>query len=65
MTLDLSALVFGLGFLCVVEGLVIALAPRRLDEMLALLARLTIDTRRRIGLILLAAGVLLIWLAGA
>ena len=52
-----------LGLVLVVEGLVLALAPRRLEEMLVLLARMVPEQRRLIGLGALAFGLALIWLA--
>ncbi|MBC7154341.1 MAG: DUF2065 family protein [Rhodobacteraceae bacterium] len=52
-----------LGLVLVVEGLVLALAPRRLEDMLMMLARMGPDQRRLIGLAALALGVLLLWLA--
>ena len=55
----------GLGLVLVIEGLVFALAPSRLDELVEMMARLTREQRRGIGLAALGAGVLLIWLANA
>jgi uncharacterized protein YjeT (DUF2065 family) len=56
-------LLFGFGAVAIVEGLVLALAPSRLREMLELIERLDIDRRRLIGLIAVTAGVGLVWLA--
>ena len=61
----MSWVLLAIGLVLVVEGLVFALAPSRLDELLALIARLPVETRRLIGLTALAFGVLLIWLARA
>ena len=58
-------ILLALGLVLVVEGLVFALAPSRLEEMLALIARMPVETRRLIGLTALAVGVLLIWIARA
>ncbi len=52
-----------LGLVLVVEGLVLALAPSRLEELLAQLARMLRDRRRLAGLAAVAIGVGLIWLA--
>jgi uncharacterized protein len=60
----LSWLVLGVGLVLVVEGLVLALAPSRIDELLDLLRRMPVETRRFLGLLAVAAGVALIWLAG-
>jgi uncharacterized protein YjeT (DUF2065 family) len=59
-----SHLVLALGLVLAVEGLVMALAPRRIEDALRLVASLGIDQRRVIGLVALALGVLLVWLAG-
>jgi uncharacterized protein len=56
-------LLFGLGIVLAFEGLVLALAPKRIEEAMALFARLSVETRRGIGLGALALGVLLIALA--
>ncbi|MBL9047221.1 MAG: DUF2065 domain-containing protein [Tabrizicola sp.] len=51
-----------LGLVLAVEGLVLALAPRRVEDALRLIARLDVDQRRLIGLAALALGVALVWL---
>lgn len=56
-------LLWGIGVVFAFEGLVLALAPRRIEEAMALFARLSPETRRGIGLGTLAVGVLLIALA--
>ncbi|NGQ89818.1 DUF2065 domain-containing protein [Rhodobacter sp. HX-7-19] len=53
----------GLGLVLVIEGLALALAPSRLEQVLALLAALGRDRRRLVGLISVALGTGLIWLA--
>ena len=60
----MSHIVLALGTVLAVEGLVLALAPRRIEDALRLIASLGIDQRRMIGLIALALGVLVVWLAG-
>lgn len=60
----MSILLVGLGLVLVIEGLVFALAPDRLEELLAALSQLPVETRRMLGLAGVAAGVFLIWLAG-
>jgi uncharacterized protein YjeT (DUF2065 family) len=59
----MSRLVEAVGLVLVIEGLVFALAPRRLEEALMLLARLPVETRRLLGLGTLAMGVALLALA--
>ncbi|MBE2276375.1 MAG: DUF2065 family protein [Rhodobacteraceae bacterium] len=57
--------VLALGLVLVVEGLVLALAPARLEEVLRLLVALGAERRRLLGLLTLALGVALIALARA
>lgn len=58
----MSHIVLALGLVLAVEGLVLALAPRRIEDALRLLASLPVDQRRMIGLGALAFGVCLVWL---
>ncbi len=53
----------GLGLVLVIEGLVFALAPSRLDEIVEVMAKLSPEQRRVIGLVAVALGVGLVWLA--
>ncbi|HEY6919846.1 MAG TPA: DUF2065 family protein [Tabrizicola sp.] len=59
----MSHVLLALGLVLAVEGLVLALAPRRIEDALRFLASLGLDQRRLIGLAFLALGVLLVWLA--
>jgi uncharacterized protein len=52
----------GLGLVLVIEGLVFALAPSRLDEIVAIMAALSPEQRRLIGLLAVTLGVGLVWL---
>lgn len=61
----MSQIVLALGLVLAVEGLVLALAPRRIEDALRLLVSLGLDQRRMIGLGALALGVALVWLAKA
>ena len=56
-------LLLGLGLVAIVEGLVLALAPSRLKEVLEMLGRMTPETRRGLGLGAVAVGVGLVWFA--
>ncbi len=58
-----AMILLGLGLVLTLEGLVLALAPSRLEAALAFLLRLPVETRRRLGLLALALGVVVIWLA--
>ena len=46
-----------IGLVAIVEGLVLALAPLRLEQVLAALSRMSLDQRRLIGLVTVAVGV--------
>ncbi|MFN5998433.1 MAG: DUF2065 domain-containing protein [Paracoccaceae bacterium] len=59
----MSTLFLALGLVLAVEGLVLALAPRRIEDALRMIASLGIDQRRMIGLGALALGVVIVWLA--
>ena len=58
----MSLMALALGLVLVVEGLVLALAPRRVEDALRALASLTVENRRLVGLGALALGVALVWL---
>jgi uncharacterized protein YjeT (DUF2065 family) len=52
-----------LGLVLVVEGLALALAPSRMEDLLERFSRMPLDRRRALGLAAVAVGVLLVWLA--
>jgi uncharacterized protein len=54
-----------LGLVLVVEGLVYALAPSLVEDMLAAMRAMTIEQRRLVGLIALCIGVALVAMARA
>ena len=56
-------LLLGLGLVAILEGLVLALAPGRLDAMLATVRELGPDRLRLVGLVAVGTGVGLVWLA--
>ena len=51
------------GLVLVVEGLVIALAPSRMEDMLKALSDIPLETRRTLGLGAIGIGTVLVWLA--
>ena len=55
----------GLGLVLVFEGLVFALAPSRLEELVRIIAEMPLETRRALGLVAVAIGVVLVWIARA
>jgi uncharacterized protein len=57
--------VLALGLVLAVEGLAFALAPSRMEQIVATVAAIPPEVRRIIGLLMLAAGVGLVWLARA
>lgn len=59
----LELILWGLGATAVLEGLVLALAPRHLGAVLEFLSRLDGARRRELGLGVVAIGVVLMWLA--
>ena len=59
----ISTIILAVGLVLCVEGLVFALAPSRLEDVLEILKNMAPETRRMIGLGSLAIGVLLVWLA--
>ena len=61
----MTTVILAIGLVFCVEGLVFALAPSRLEEVLAMLQRMSPENRRLIGLFALAVGVFLVWLAKA
>ncbi|WP_322868129.1 DUF2065 domain-containing protein [Aquicoccus sp. G2-2] len=54
-----------LGLVLIVEGLVYALAPQIVEQLLEALGQMPEETRRLLGLVALAVGVLLVWIAKA
>ena len=59
----LSHFVLALGLLFAIEGLLLALAPTYLEKLLKVLLSTSYEKRRLIGIITLAFGTFLIWLA--
>lgn len=59
----IGTLLLVLGLVCVLEGLVFALAPSRLEDLIKALADIPHETRRLLGLGCVGFGVLLVWLA--
>ncbi len=57
--------ILALGLVLIVEGLVYALAPSLVEDMLAALRQLSLENRRLVGFAALVAGVVLVWIAAA
>ena len=60
----MQTLVLALGLVLVFEGLVFALAPRRLEDLLRMLADIPVEARRIIGFVALVIGAILVTLSG-
>jgi uncharacterized protein len=58
MTLVLMAI----GLVFVVEGLAFALAPLRIEDALRWLQDMPVERRRKLGLAMVTAGVVLVWI---
>jgi uncharacterized protein len=59
----MSELVTAVGLVLIIEGLVYAAAPARLKAMMARLEEIPDETLRMGGLIAVALGVAIVWLA--
>lgn len=59
--IETTFLAFGL--VLIVEGLVYALAPSLIEQLLEALRALPVDSRRMVGILALAFGLLLVWVA--
>ncbi|MEM6385283.1 MAG: DUF2065 domain-containing protein [Pseudomonadota bacterium] len=55
-------ILLGIGLVLVFEGLVLALLPNRLEELIKMLDDIPLETRRLIGLGAVSLGVFLVWL---
>ncbi len=58
-----SQIILAFGLVLVIEGLVYALAPSLVESLLQAMKEMPLETRRRIGLVAVALGVGLVWLA--
>ena len=56
-------LVLGLGFVAVVEGLVLVVVPMRLEDVIKTIGRLGKEQRRIAGLLIMTIVVALVWVA--
>lgn len=63
MGVDGTVILMAVGLWLAAEGLVLALMPGRVEDVLDLLRRMPVETRRNAGLAAATAGTILIWLA--
>jgi len=54
-----------LGLVLIVEGLVYALAPSVIEDLLAAMRALSMEQRRLLGLLAIAIGLVFLWVAKA
>ena len=59
----IETIFLALGLVLIVEGLVYALAPSLIEQLLVALRALPLETRRMVGLASLAIGLVLVWCA--
>ncbi|MFT4783858.1 MAG: hypothetical protein ACI9IV_001600 [Paracoccaceae bacterium] len=55
----ITTLVLAFGLVLVIEGLVLALAPSRLEDLLARLAEIPVEARRVMGLLAISIGLII------
>ncbi len=56
-------IILALGLVAVLEGLVLALIPKRLEDALKILASMPVEKRKTIGLCIFGLGVLVVWVS--
>lgn len=59
----MGIVLLAIGLVLVAEGLVFALAPSRLEDLVKAIAQIPFETRRLLGLAAIAGGIILIWAA--
>lgn len=59
----MSDVIVALGLVLVIEGLLYALFPGQLKQMLLALLKMPEDRMRAAGLVAMTAGVMIVWLA--
>lgn len=57
----MSTFIIALGLVAVIEGLVLVLAPSRFEELVRVLAAMSLENRRLLGLLFVAIGAVVIW----
>ncbi|MDQ2094834.1 DUF2065 domain-containing protein [Rhodalgimonas zhirmunskyi] len=61
----LAVTLLALGLVLMIEGLVYALAPRLVEQMLEALRQMPPEARRLMGVLAMVIGLVLVWLAKA
>ena len=60
----MSTILLGIGMVFVIEGLVLALAPDFYEKAAEALRQTPVETRRVVGLMAVAGGIVLVWFSG-
>lgn len=60
----IKLILLGLGVAAIIEGLVLALAPLRFEDLVKALSNMTVEQRRLLGLAVAVIGFFLVTLAG-
>ncbi len=58
-----ETIILAIGLVLIIEGLVYALAPSLIEQMLAALRDIPPEARRLMGLLAIVTGLALVWLA--
>ena len=61
----IETIILAIGLVLIVEGLVYALAPSLIEQMLAALRDIPPEARRLMGLLAMVIGLVLVWIAKA
>ena len=61
----MATVLLAVGLVLIVEGLVWALAPSMIEQMLEALKTLSLPNRRQIGLLAMVIGLIFLWAARA
>lgn len=61
----IETVLLALGLVLIVEGLVYALAPSLIEDLLAAMRSLSPEQRRALGLLAIALGIVFLWAAKA
>ncbi len=59
----IDEILLGIGCVAVIEGLVLALAPNRLEDIVTMLREIGPERLRVLGVCVMAFGVFVVWLA--
>ena len=58
----IAKILTAIGLVLAIEGLVLALAPKRIEDVLDLIRSMSVEQRRLMGLLSVALGVAIVWI---